>query len=158
MCGVESSLFRAELRPNSSASPRAVRVLAGLLAGLAGATAATFFFLGGWPVLPFMGAELGLALLLLGWHRQGTLREAELLELTSREFRLTRTDREGRVRRLSLEPYWLRLERTAPPPRLYLATHGRRLRIGRTLGEEDLAELHAALGEALARWRAGPHD
>jgi uncharacterized membrane protein len=149
-------LFRAELRPNSSASPRAFCVLAGLLCALAGATATAFLLLGAWPILPFMGAEVGLALLLMRWHRRGTLRERELLELTAGEFRLTRTARDGAVSSVALEPYWLRLERTTPPPCLWLASHGRRLRIGRALTEEELGELHEALRAALARWRAGP--
>ena len=103
----------------------------------------------------FLGST-GAALLLMRWHRRGTLCERELLELTAREFRLTRTARDGAVSIVALEPSWLRLERTTPPPCLWLASHGRRLRIGRALTEEELGELHEALRAALARWRAGP--
>jgi uncharacterized membrane protein len=154
MRGVNDPLFRAELRPNSSASPRAFLILAWLLGGLAGATATVFVLLGAWPVLPFMGLEAGAALLLLRWHRISTAREAELLELTEREFRITRTDRHGRVRGIALEPYWLRAEYSGQPPRVWLTSHGRRVSVGNALAEDERRDLHAALTDALARWRA----
>jgi uncharacterized membrane protein len=145
--------FRAELRPNASASPRALLILAWLLGGLAGATATAFVLLGAWPVLPFMGVEVGAALLLLRWHARSTARESEVLELTEREFRITRTDRAGRVRGTTLEPYWLRAELTGRPPQVVLASHGRRIAVGNALTEDERRDLHAALSDALARWR-----
>jgi uncharacterized membrane protein len=153
MCGVNERYFRAELRPNSSASPRAFLILAWLLGGLAGATATVFVVLGAWPVLPFMGLEVGAALLLLRWHRIATAREVELLELTEREFRITRTDRRGLVRGLVLEPYWLRAEFSGRPPRVWLTSHGRRVSVGNALSEEERRALYVAVSDALARWR-----
>lgn len=146
--------FRAELRPNRSAGPRAFLILAWLLGGVAGATATVFLMLGAWPVLPFMGLEVGAALLLMGWHRRCTARQAEVLELNEREFRITRTDGQGRVRAIALEPYWLRAELAGQPPRVWLTTHGRRVSVGNALTEEERRDLHAALKDALARWRA----
>lgn len=153
MGSVETVHFRAELRPNRSASRAAVVALALLLGGIAGATASAFMLAGVWTVPPFMGLEVGAALLLLRWHRRGTQREAELLELTEREFRITRTDRQGRVRALTLEPYWLRAEFSGRPRRVWLTSHGRSVSVGNLLCEEDRSDLHAALKEALARWR-----
>jgi uncharacterized membrane protein len=153
MGGVDEKLFRAELRPNSSASPQAFLVLAWLLGGLAGATATVFVLLGAWPVLPFMGLEVGAALLLLRWHRIATARERELLELTPSEFRITRTDRHGCVRGIALEPYWLRAEFSGRPPRVWLRSHGRCVSVGNALTEDERRDLHSALADALARWR-----
>jgi uncharacterized membrane protein len=152
---VQTLEFRAELRPNSSASPLAFKVLAGLLGGLAIATSVAFVWLGAWPILPFMGIEVGGALLLLRWHRITTLRESELLELDRREFRITRTDRRGRVRALALEPFWLRAEFDGRPPSVWLASHGRRHRVGAALTEDERRDLHQALCAALRRWRDG---
>jgi uncharacterized membrane protein len=148
--------FRTELRPNASASPLAFRVLACLLGGLATATAAGFFWLGAWPVLPFMGLEVGAALLLLRWHRGTSLRVAEVLELTDSALRLTRTDHRGRVRETALEPYWLRVEVQedgAGAPRVWLTSHGQRIGVGALLNGPERRELAAALSAALRRWR-----
>ena len=150
---VETLHFRAELRPNSSASPRAFLILAMLLGSVAGATGTVFLLLGAWPVLPFMGLEVGAALLLMRWHRRRALRETELLELTEREFRITRTDADGRVRRVALEPYWLRAEFSGQPPRVWLSSHGRSVAVGNALTEDERRDLHASLKQALARWR-----
>lgn len=156
---MEKMLFRAELRPNLSSSPRAVLVLAWLLGGLAGASATVFVLLGAWPVLPFLGVEVGAALLLLRWHRRASLRTAELLELTESRLRITRTDWAGRMRRIELEPYWLRVEieeRPGAAPLLWLASHGRRLGVGALLNGVERRELGVALSGALARWRDRP--
>jgi uncharacterized membrane protein len=149
--------FRTELRPNASASPYAFRVLACLLGGLATATALGFLWLGAWPVLPFMGLEVGAALLLLRWHRRAVLRAGEVLELTDTELRLTRTDHFGRVRETALQPYWLRVEvheGGADAPRVWLTSHGRSIGVGTLLNAEERRELAAALSAALQRWRA----
>jgi len=150
---VETLHFRAALRPNSSASPRAFMILAMLLGGVAGATGTVFLLLGAWPVLPFMGLEVGAALLLMRLHRRRTLRETEVLELTERAFRITRTDGQGRVRALALEPYWLRAELSGRPVRVWLTSHGRSVSVGNALTEDERRDLHASLKQALARWR-----
>lgn len=153
-------LFRTELQANASATPLAFRVLAGLLGGVATATAVGFFWLGAWPVLPFMGIEVGAALLLLRWHRRASLRAREVLELTERALHLTRTDHHGRVHLAVLEPYWLRVEVqevAGTAPLVWLTSHGRRVAVGSLLGADDRRELAAALSDALARWRSGPH-
>jgi uncharacterized membrane protein len=150
---VQPPIFRAELRPNASSSPRALLIVAWLLGGLAGATGTVFLLLGAWPVLPFMGVEIGAALLLLRWHARASAREVELLELTEDAFRITRTDRHGRVRGVTLEPYWLRAEMSGRPARVWLASHGRRISVGNALTEDERRELHGALTTALARWR-----
>lgn len=155
---MEELLFRAELRPNASAGPRAVAALAWLLGGLALGWAGVLLALGAWLVLPFVAAAFGLAGVMLVRQRQALVRQRELLELTRREFRLTRTGPDGRVWRLVLEPYWLQLEHTAPPPRLWVRTHGRRYRIGSPLPAAELRELGEALSGALARWRARSQD
>jgi uncharacterized membrane protein len=151
------TIFRTELTPNSSASPQGLRVLAMLLGGLAALTAGAFALLGAWPVLPFMGLEVGAALLLLRWHRRSALREREVVELTERALLLTRTDRRGRVRHEALEPYWLRVElgRLGGRPRVLLRSHGRVIPLGASLTAEENRELHLALSDALARWRDG---
>jgi uncharacterized membrane protein len=152
-------LFRTELTPNAPASPLALRVLAGVLGGVASATAVGFWWLGAWPVLPFMGIEVGAALLLLRWHHRASLRACEVLELTERALHLTRTDHRGRVHLAVLEPYWLRVEvqeLSGTAPRVWLTSHGKRVAVGNLLNAEERRELAAALTDALARWRSAP--
>jgi uncharacterized membrane protein len=110
-------------------------------------------------VLPFMGAEVGAALLLIRWHRKASLRAAEVLELTETHLHLTRTDHRGRVRETALEPYWLRVELReggGDAPGVWLTSHGRRIRVGALLNADERRELAAALSDALARWKAAP--
>jgi len=69
----ETILFEAISTPPQSFTVRGFRVLAGLLILAAAIPAAVFFALGAWPVLPFIGLEVGAALAALLWHARASL-------------------------------------------------------------------------------------
>jgi uncharacterized membrane protein len=148
-------LFEAVIVPHRSLSPKgrraamvaiaAIILLAGTLPAIAGA----------WPVVPFTGAELLLALLFFRWHTRGT-RANELVILTEDTLRIIRTDRAGRRDERVLPSAWLRAsveERPGQAPLVVVSGQGRRETIGADLGETERRDLARALAEALHRAR-----
>jgi uncharacterized membrane protein len=150
-------LFHAVLTAQRSLGGRGLAWAAGVLGVLAAVTMVVFLVLGAWPVAGFVGAEVGVAVLLLVvHHRAGRARE----ELTLDEAGLTvaRIDWSGHRQEVRLPPAWLRVALQPPEGsragHIELATHGRTLAVGAFLPPEEQAELAAALERALSRWRA----
>lgn len=155
--GTRTPLFHAVLTAQRSLGGRGLAWAAGVLGVLAAVTMAVFLVLGAWPVAGFVGAEVGVAVLLLVvHHRAGRARE----ELTLDEAALTvaRIDWAGHRQEVRLPPAWLRVALQPPAGsragHIELATHGRTLAVGAFLAPEEQAELAAALERALSRWRA----
>ena len=157
----DTVLFQAVCTPPRSFSPRGFRVLALLLALFGGLTATLFLLLGAWPILPFLGAEVGFALALVALHARGAARAAEILLLTPGRLSIARTDARGRQEEVVLDPYWARLtyeENPAHAGVLRLVSRGRVVEIGRDLAADEKAALHRALAGALARARRPDFD
>jgi uncharacterized membrane protein len=150
-------VFDAVLYPHRSLGPRGVKLL---LAGLAGAialVALVFAAAGAWPVLPFFGCEI----VLLWWALRANARDArafERLHLTHDALTVARVLPSGRTRTERFAPpHWLSVDLTPRPGgdnELWLASHGRRLRIAGFLTPAERRELAAALRDALRRLRA----
>ena len=157
----DTVLFQAVCTPPQSFSRRGFRVLATLL-GLFGAVTATLFLLlGAWPILPFLGLEVGFALALVALHARGAARTAEVLVLTADRLTITRTDTRGRREEIVLDAYWARVVYRPDPAHagvLRLESRGRNAEVGRHLGAEEKASLHEALAGALARARRPDFD
>ena len=157
----DTVLFQAVCTPPQSFSRRGFRVLATLL-GLFGAVTATLFLLlGAWPILPFLGLEVGFALALVALHARGAARATEVLLLTPGRFSVVRTDARGRRQEIALDPYWARLtyqENPAHAGVLRLVSRGQSVEIGRDLAADEKAALHRVLAEALARARRPDFD
>ncbi|MBR0681107.1 DUF2244 domain-containing protein [Roseomonas eburnea] len=157
----EPVLFQAVCTPPRSFTRAGFGVLAGLLGGFAGLAAAMFLALGAWPILPFLGLEVGFALVLVALHARGAARATEVLLLTRGEFRVCRTDARGRREETVLDAYWARLtyrENPAHAGVLRLESRGRAVEIGRDLSAEEKMSLRDALAEALARARRPDFD
>lgn len=157
----EPILFEAVCTPPRSFSPRAFRVLALLLAVFGGVTAALFLALGAWPILPFLGLEVGFALALVALHGRGSARAMEVLLLTPGRLSISRTDARGRREEMALDAYWARLDYEESPAHagvLRVISRGRAVEIGRDLAAEEKAALHRALAAALARSRRPDFD
>ncbi len=152
----EVILFEAVTTPHSALSARGMRWLCGAGLGLALAPALLSVVLGAWPVLGFVGGEVGLMLGMVALHRRWSLRAVEQVLLTEGRLRLRRADGRGRQEMLDLDPYWTRLELEERPgavPLLVARARGRHMEIGRYLSAEEKRNLHAALGSALNRYR-----
>ena len=157
----DTVLFQAVCTPPQSFSRRGFRVLAALLALFGGVTATLFLLLGAWPILPFLGLEVGFALALVALHARGAARTAEVLVLTADRLTITRTDTRGRREEIVLDAYWARVVYRPDPAHagvLRLESRGRNAEVGRHLGAEEKASLHEALAGALARARRPDFD
>lgn len=157
----EPVLFQAVCTPPRSFTRAAFGAFALLLGGFAGLVAVMFLLLGAWPVLPFLGLEVGFALVLVTAHARGAARTMEVLLLTPGEFRVLRTDTRGRREEVVLDAYWARLvyrENPAHAGVLRLESRGRAVEIGRDLAAEEKMSLRDALAEALARARRPDFD
>lgn len=157
----EPILFQAVCTPPRSLTRRGFRVLVLLLCGFAGVTGLLFLALGAWPILPFLGVEVGFALALVAMHARGAARSSEVLLLTPARFEIVRTDSRGRREAVVLDPYWARvtyIENPAHAGVLRIDVRGRGVEIGRDLGLEEKLSLRDALEAALARARRPDFD
>ncbi|MCA3376013.1 MAG: DUF2244 domain-containing protein, partial [Roseomonas sp.] len=105
----ETILFEAISTPPQSFTVRGFRVLAGLLILAAAIPAGIFFALGAWPVLPFIGLEVGAALAALLWHARASRRISEMVLLTDAGLSIRHVDHRGRVVRSVLDAYWAKV-------------------------------------------------
>lgn len=146
--------WRYVLRPNRSATWAEIKLFFALIAGVSAVIAVAFTFLGFWPVLPFAGAELGLLWLCL-WHNASGGRETEVIDIDDSSVAVERGRRspadhwrfERAWTRIRLEPARVRLH----PSRLLLGSHGRAVRLGSFLPEQELKRLERDLRSDLAR-------
>lgn len=161
MPSADSPLFEAVLTPpRSLPDGAAVAVMIAVLAG-SGVVATIMIVLGGWPVLGFAGAEVGLALGLFSLHRRRSARVREVVQLSAEGLRVERTDAHGRTSALTLDPYWARLSLEARPgrvSRLVLRQRDRAFEIASVLGEDAKQDFCRALSAALRRWREPAFD
>ncbi len=146
------ALFRSDLRPRCGAGPRQVRTVVVLVGGVLAIAGIGFVLAGAWPVVGFFGLEVGLLYAALSFYRRRGP-EAETLSLTESELTITRTDRRGRTRAWSFQPYWLRVSLVESGPHrglIELCSHGRSVFVGSFLGEGERRRLVADLIRVLA--------
>jgi uncharacterized membrane protein len=146
-------LYSAVLRPHRSLGRRGTTRIVLVVAGVWFVVGLAFGLMGAWPVLPFLGVEVLLLLVLFRLNlRAGNACEA--INLTPRALTVRRTDHWGQQSLVSFPPQWLQvnLEPLAGRDnRLELRSHGRSLTIASFLPAHERAELALALRRALAR-------
>ena len=157
----ETILFEAVSAPGPGLSRRGMAWLCGLLGVGAAVPAVICLVLGAWPVLGFLGVEVGLALGLVALHRSWSRRAEEAVRLTEGRLWVVCADgRGGRVEH-DLDPYWARVDlqdTSADSAVLRLRSRGRSVDIGRYLTVAEKQDLARALREALARYRTPRFD
>ena len=149
--GQEGHGYRAILHPHRSLSPKGFLILISLICLVSFVTGMVFLLLGAWPVMGFFGLDV----LLVYWafklnYRAGRLHE--LVELSNDELTVTRVQASGRRYRFSFNPYWVRVrveEQSYGPAELKLVSHGKELRFGRFLTDDEKHEFAAELDQAL---------
>lgn len=156
MIDPEPVLLDITLRPHRSLSPRGQSGLTVLLVGLAGGLSAGFWWLGAWPVVGLMGADIALLVWALHWN-QRKARRCEKIHLTPSRLLIRRIDERGSVQDEQLQPTWLRIElkhladhSTGP---LRLTSHGRSITIGAFLSPAERITLAETLQQGLAQLR-----
>jgi uncharacterized membrane protein len=148
--------FERVLLPHRSLPPRGFRVMMLLLGLVSLAVGIGFVSIGAWPVCGFFGLDVA-ALYLAFRFSYRSARQREVLRLAGDDFTVERVGIYGERRVWRFQPFWLRVvleERAQEANRLLLASHGRSVVIGDFLAPAVRRELAAALGAALARWRA----
>lgn len=106
--------------------------------------------LGAWPLLPFLGLEVAVAVGAFGWLTRHRL-DHEEIRLDAEQVAHRRVD--GRITETETFPrYWVRLviepgDGARRPPRLWLRSHGRRVELGRA----GSAPTRALLAHTLTR-------
>jgi uncharacterized membrane protein len=143
------------LRPHRSLSPTGFWIVMGLLAGVSFSAGTVFWWLGAWPVIGFMGLDVALVYIAFK-ASYARAHEYERLHLTRQKLTIERVDHWGKVERLALQPYWLRVELDQPrgrQNRLLLTSHGRAVAVGGFLAPAEKAKLAGILRDALATAR-----
>jgi uncharacterized membrane protein len=103
------AIFDLELRPNRSMPERHFWLMMAGVALIFLLMGVRFLFLGAWPILPFMLADV----VLLWWAMRASYRSgraSEHLRLDADGLELIRVAAHGHVRRTRIEPHWARVE------------------------------------------------
>jgi uncharacterized membrane protein len=152
-------IFSAVLTPHRSLSRNGFVIVMAVLALASFAAGVAFLLMGAWPVFGFFGLDV----LLIYWaFRVNFARAAarEEITLTPYELRVRRISHRGHVMEWVLNPLWVQIEQEAHEEfgieRLYLASRGRRIAIGRFLGPDEKASFINALRLALQAAKRGP--
>ncbi|MCG8695333.1 MAG: DUF2244 domain-containing protein [Minwuiales bacterium] len=151
-------LFDAVLQPHRSLSPTGFYVLMAGVTIVSFVAGMAFLLMGAWPVFGFFGLDVLLiyAAFKLS-YRAGRL--FERVQLSGDELLVWRHFPNGKVRRWSFQPYWVRVEMDRPvehESQVRLSSHGRSLTIGSFLTPEERADFADALQRALHNCRVAP--
>ena len=144
-----------DLYPHRSLSGRGFLVVMALIGVLSLAIGIGFSLVGAWPVIGFMGLEVGvvLAAFILN-YRAGARRESVVM---GPEEVALRRDSPGRKGDSALFPtYWLQIRLLVDGPRrsrLLIGSHGSFVEIGAFLNEAEKTDLAGALRAQLALFR-----
>ena len=152
----EPVIFEATLTPHRSLSARGFVVLMAAVCLISFTAGLVFFLVGAWPVIGFLGLDVGLIYLAFRVnYRRGTAYET--LRLTPNDLVVDRVDPRGRARRWRFQAHWLQVLIDDPPrhdSQLVLRSHGRSLTIAGFLTARERAEVARALRRALVDARA----
>lgn len=151
----EQVLFDAVLLPHRSLGPVGFGVLMGLITTVSFGAGLTFYLIGAWPVVGFMGLDVLLVYVAfrVSFRRA---RAYETVRLTESALTVVRVSPNGRRRSIRLQPYWLRVEFEDPENQhgqLWLTSHGKGIIVGRFLHPEQRRNLARDLRAALAKLR-----
>jgi uncharacterized membrane protein len=144
---------RIDLWPHRSLSPKGFKIVMGVLAGLMLTMGIGFFLIGAWPVIGFMGAEIGVLYLVFKLNYRSAKKREHLLA-TKETFRIERVSETGTTTVDELPAPWLqaKLEPSANPDddqnhqqKLIVSSHGQSAEIGNFLHAAEKRELLPAV-------------
>ena len=155
--GQEAPIFSARLSPYRSLSPAGFNLLMMAIVALSFFAGLAFWLMGAWPVVGFMGLDILLIQFAFRMNYRAA-RAFEEVEVTRQTLTVRKVSASGRAREFGFNPYWARLEVDRHPDRLIsrlsIASHGRRLDIGKFLAPNERESFAAAFSAALAEARA----
>jgi uncharacterized membrane protein len=154
-----SPVFATVLRPYRSLPPRGFAALMVAIGACTSAIGFSFWLLGAWPVVGFLGLDLLLIQFAFRMNYRAA-RAAEEISLTRDRLSVTRISPSGIAVETGFNPYWARLEVDRHPEfgvtGVRIASHGDRLAVARFLAPREREAFADALGAALASVRAEP--
>lgn len=144
------------LLPHRSLGPRGFLVVMALIGGVSFTAGAIFMLQGAWPVMGFLGLDV-----LLVWFAfrmsYRAARQRERVVIDDGTLTVMRRRPDGRVQSWSFPSYWSQTDMETDPAggrKLYVGSHGRRVRIGAFLPQTELVEFRHTLDDALQLSRA----
>ena len=155
----DPTIFSAVITPHRSLSSTGFLIFMLCIGALSFAAGVVFLMLGAWPVFGFLGLDV----LLVYWAFRVNFRAArayEEVKVTATELTVRKVSHHGAVREWTLNPVWVRLDRTVHEEfgieRLFLISHGRRLSVANFLSPDEKASFATALAAALGEAKRGP--
>jgi len=149
-------LFAARLTPYRSLGKRGYRVVIAVIAVAATVPAITFYALGAWPIVGFMGLDVAL----IAWAMWASLRDGKRYEqvtLWPDQLEVKQVDGSGKETLTRFNPHFVKLvvdrdynERTTG---LHLRTRDRDVLLGAFLNNDEKSSFAKAFGTALKRAR-----
>ncbi len=149
----DKEVITITLWPYRSLSPRgfaAVMAFFGLSCFMLGSL---FYFLGAWPVIGFLGLEIGIVWLAFRFNYLAG-NAFEEIEISSRGVTLRRFDARKTIRQKLNISIWVRAEclpKNAERQKLYLRHHSQQIEIGAFLPPSEKPGLAAALNRSIDR-------
>jgi len=150
-------LFSAKLTPHRSLGQRGYRVIIAVVALAATVPAITFYSLGAWPIIGFLGLDVAL----IAWAMWASLKDGKRYEqvtLWRDQLELKQVDGAGKEMLVRFNPSLVKLvvdrdynERTTG---LHLRTRDRDVVLGAFLNNDEKSSFAKAFGTALKRARA----
>jgi uncharacterized membrane protein len=151
------------LWPYCSLSPRAAMILMTGITGAGIAMSLVFFLLGAWPVIGFVGLEIGLVFWVFRAHYLGTKRRYERITTIDPSLYIERADMKGRVEVESLPLSWLNVHLEATDKenlpegdrhlitrqKLFVTSRGRKIEIGGFLPYQEKPAVAKALNKMI---------
>ena len=155
----DSKIFSAVLTPHRSLGPRGFLIFMLCIGTLSFIAGMIFVLMGAWPVFGFFGLDVLLVYVAFRASYRAA-RAYEIVTVTASELTVRKVSHRGAVREWSLNPLWVKLDRTVHEEfgieRLFLVSHGRRLPVAAFLGPDEKASFARALGNALSEAKRGP--
>lgn len=143
------------LHPHRSLSLRGFLIVISFIGGSSFLIGISFWFVGAWPVIGFMGLEVGVVVIafLLNYRAAG---RRELVRVGPQEVELVCVDPRLGQSQQTFQTYWLQVRLLPAEPKglqLLIGTHGKFAEIGGFLSDHEKTNLAQALRAQLADMR-----
>lgn len=153
----QSPVFEAVIHPYRSLGPEGFRILFWVVVAANAAVATLLTWLGGWPVLGFLGLDILLVYLAFRWSYAQT-RAFERVTIDRETLVVERVDQKGARRAWQFPAYWVSVwyegDEDSGVSTVTLRSHGRALEIGGFLSPFERKDFADTLRDALHKARS----
>ncbi|MFZ3033664.1 MAG: DUF2244 domain-containing protein [Parvibaculum sp.] len=150
--------FNAVVTPHRSLSRSGFVVVMSILAVMNFSAGLVFLRQGAWPILVFCMLDVAIVY----WAFRSNYRAArahETVQLSEGELLIRRVDQRGHVKRISLQPYWAKLDMVEEhdgATHLFVRSHGRGYELAHMLSPGERVSFASALQKALDTLKTRP--